>query len=259
MTLFHISGCSEDKALLSPACHRPRINTETTKIPGGTTAVLKVEIDPRGSQTTYHCEYGVSEGFGKSTVAEDAGSGGKPVEVYVRIHSLETFTRYYFRWRASNECGETVGRTDTFTTVLLDPPLTYLSQQPSIDTVGTIIRVHLYWSGADFDGQVTAYQWQRIDEGVSSGWHATTKVDSIFELEAEFTEDWRFHVRAMDNDGLVDPAPPVYVFHAQDLLEAVALCDGCSWGSLCLPYSDLARTTGLHSLTTANHSQRLED
>lgn len=219
MTLILIAGCGEDKTLISPTCHRPRINTETTIIPGGTTAVLKVEIDPRGSQTTYYCEYGVRKSFGMSTAVEDVGSDENPVEVYVRVHSLEPFTHYYFRWRASNDCGEAFGRTDTFSTVLLDPPLTYLSQQPMIDTVGTIISVHLFWNGWDRDGQVTAYQWQRIDEGVSSGWHTTIRVDSTFELETEFIEDWLFYVRAVDFDGLVDPVPPVYVFHAQDPLE----------------------------------------
>jgi hypothetical protein len=220
MMLLLVAGCGEDETIILPTCHRPRINAETTVIPGGTTAVLKVRIDPKGSQTAYYCEYGKDKGLAMASGVKDAGSGEGPVEVYTRINSLEPFTHYYFRWRASNEYGESVGRIDTFTTVLQDPPLTYLSQNPSIDTVGTTIRIHLYWSGMDLDGQVTAYQWQRIDEGLASGWHTTTRVDSIFELETGFTEDWHFYVRAVDNDGLVDPAPPVYVFHAQNSSES---------------------------------------
>jgi hypothetical protein len=158
----------------------------------------------------------LDKSFGTSTADEDAGSGEVPHEVYVRIHSLERFTHYSFRWRAANECGETVGRTDMFTTSLLDFPSTYLSHPGSIDTVGAIIRIHLYWNGMDYDGHVIAYQWQRIDDGASSGWRTTAGVDSTFEVTTGFTEDWRFIVRAVDDDGLVDPAPPSYVFPAHD-------------------------------------------
>lgn len=98
------------------------------------------------------------------------------------------------------------------------PPQTFLFVQGAIDTVNH--RVHLYWYGSDPDGDVVAFDlrtfndslpadtnWKRLQ--VASG----AAYDSFFTVytPSGFT-DLRFEVRAVDNDGVVDPSPAVQDF-----------------------------------------------
>ncbi|MEM7660487.1 MAG: hypothetical protein AAF399_30570, partial [Bacteroidota bacterium] len=72
------------------------------------------------------------------------------------------------------------------------------------DRLNSVVRMH--WLGEDPDGYVTAYDLS-FDEQT---WFTTTATDSTFQLDipaGSDTVDIPFYVRAIDNEGLVDPEP----------------------------------------------------
>ncbi|MFN3530724.1 MAG: hypothetical protein ACK417_12440 [Bacteroidia bacterium] len=93
------------------------------------------------------------------------------------------------------------------------PPMTFT-------VVDTIIRsgddrftstVVLHWWGTDPDGYVVGYEFTfDMNPGPSTLWNYTTRTDSTFLLTVppgQDTFDFRFTVRAIDNEGLRDPNP----------------------------------------------------
>ena len=81
--------------------------------------------------------------------------------------------------------------------------------------------VEVNWSGTDPDGFVEAFEIRFYDEseaaaiGEDTGWTRTTRRDSLVLLpipEGSPTADVVFEVRAIDNEGAVDPTPGRTVF-----------------------------------------------
>ena len=67
-----------------------------------TTANLNGSVDPNGTATTYHFEYGTSAGYGLVTPEADAGAGTDPVAVKAPITGLTRNTTYHYRLVATN-------------------------------------------------------------------------------------------------------------------------------------------------------------
>jgi DNA-binding beta-propeller fold protein YncE len=93
----------------------------------GVTATLFAEINPVGSGTTYHFEYGTSTTYGASIPVTSAniGSGGSVIAVSQSINSgLAPETTYHYRVVATNAQGKTNDGPDkTFTTVSVNAPV----------------------------------------------------------------------------------------------------------------------------------------
>lgn len=107
-------------------------------------------------------------------------------------------------------------------------PETYVTLAPA-ESLVSFYRAHLYWTGGDPDGSVDYYEiavvdsnevpGQDLEEG--SGYTKTLKTDSTFVFKADPpTENqllgYRFFVRAVDNEGKVDPTPAVAYFLARN-------------------------------------------
>jgi hypothetical protein len=83
-------------------------------------------------------------------------------------------------------------------------------------------RVHLYWEGADLDGYIVAYYFAWDDTlpapgAANSVWRWTTRTDSLFKAVIDTIGETRRHtffVRAVDNEGSLDPIPARIVFDA---------------------------------------------
>lgn len=81
------------------------------------------------------------------------------------------------------------------------------------EDVRLVSQVNISWWGDDPDGYIVGYEFQIGDE--NEPWVFTTRSDSTFVLpieEGNMDADVRFSVRAIDNDGAVDPNPPSLVF-----------------------------------------------
>jgi hypothetical protein len=96
----------------------PQISGESA-LAGPNLATLGAYVDPSGSSTTYHFEWGTSTAYGNRTPGEpdpSVGSGTEPVPVSAFVEGLALGTTYHFRLVASNAFGTTNGPDQTFTT-----------------------------------------------------------------------------------------------------------------------------------------------
>jgi hypothetical protein len=83
-------------------------------------------------------------------------------------------------------------------------------------------RVHLYWDGTDPDGYVVAYHFAWDDTvppygAPNSPWFMTPRNDSLFKALIDTvgeTKRHTFYVRAVDNEGKLDPSPARIRFDA---------------------------------------------
>lgn len=81
-----------------------------------TAATVTGAVRPRGANTNYSFEYGVTGAYGQSTPATGAGSGDNPVSASAVIGGLSPGQLYHFRIGASNANGVSYGQDATFAT-----------------------------------------------------------------------------------------------------------------------------------------------
>src|SRR3954454_12492473 len=62
-----------------------------------TSANVTGTVDPNGTPTTYHFEYGTSTAYGLRTAEADAGAGDDPVDVEAALSNLTPQTTYHYR------------------------------------------------------------------------------------------------------------------------------------------------------------------
>ncbi len=86
-------------------------------------AVLHGSFEPNGFDTHWSFEYGLSEAYGSSTPALDAGDASEDKGVEVTVADLEPNSTYHYRIAAANETGTSYGVDKTFTTSALPPLL----------------------------------------------------------------------------------------------------------------------------------------
>lgn len=98
-------------------------NTAATGVTD-TTVTLSAQVNPENQRTTYHFEYGTTEGYGRDAPIPDAiaGFGPSAANVTQPISGLQPGTTYHFRVVATNPTGPTEGPDASFTTNLAYPP-----------------------------------------------------------------------------------------------------------------------------------------
>jgi len=96
----------------------PSVETKATTNITETQATLNGSVNPNGSETTYHFEYGKTTSYGSSIPVPDAGAGAgtSAVTVYLTPNTLLPRTRYHFRLAATNSAGTIYGADKAFTT-----------------------------------------------------------------------------------------------------------------------------------------------
>jgi hypothetical protein len=103
-------------------------------------------------------------------------------------------------------------------------PDTYLTGAPP-ESSTTVYYAHLYWYGNDKDGAIAGYEWAITDSLPGNqdtlSYRFTAKTDSVFIFQvgrAQQVLGHRFYVRAIDNEGAVDPDPAFAFFGSIDLV-----------------------------------------
>jgi hypothetical protein len=90
-----------------------------------TEATLKAKINPKGSPTTYHLEYGTSSSYGHNSPEISVGSDEAGHSVTQTLTGLTSGATYHYRFVATNSFGATEGADHTFTT--FSPTVPYVS------------------------------------------------------------------------------------------------------------------------------------
>lgn len=99
------------------------------------------------------------------------------------------------------------------------PPNTTMANIPKDgDTLFALVTLH--WDGEDYDGYIVKYQYRYITYHLTKGdsiikdWEETDKTSLTIPFESSDEINLqKFQVRAVDNDGAVDPTPAEKVFY----------------------------------------------
>ena len=112
----HASGISSYEAPLAESrpIVKPYAETKAATNGSETGATLKGTIDPEGSETKYHFEYGTTITYGSKTAEVSAGSGTANLEESSAITGLTAGTTYHYRIVASSSGGTTDGADQVF-------------------------------------------------------------------------------------------------------------------------------------------------
>lgn len=97
----------------------PQVATGSAITPTGTGAILRGHVDPNGSPTTYHFEWGETAAYGNrapATEGASAGQGATAKAVAQRLAGLSPSTTYHYRVVADGFGAPVAGQDRTFTT-----------------------------------------------------------------------------------------------------------------------------------------------
>lgn len=99
----------------------PIVQTNAASLISSEGARMNALVNPNGSATNYHFEWGETTAYGHSTSSTSAGSGSASVAVNSTLIALDSATVYHYRIVATNTHGTTYGADRTFYTRLIDP------------------------------------------------------------------------------------------------------------------------------------------
>jgi hypothetical protein len=110
---------SEPQTLMTVAS-APAVVTEDASNRGANEAILHGTVNPLGTQSAYHFEYGTTGAYGsRAPVGHEvvAGNGQAPVGASQPVNGLQPMTTYHYRLVAENDTGREAGEDKTFTTL----------------------------------------------------------------------------------------------------------------------------------------------
>ena len=145
------------KDFLGATSSPPSVSTVAASSITTTGAQLNGSVNPEGSATAFHFEYGTTTNYGSSTTAGSAGSGLSSVTFSTTVNALTQGTAYHYRLVATNSGGTTSGNDMSFTTVA-SPPV----QAPPVVTTSAASGVTA--TGAQINGSVNP-------NGLSTSYH----------------------------------------------------------------------------------------
>ena len=141
-----------DPAPTPPSISRLRVSERTS-----TSGRVSALINPRGSDTTWHVEWGLSPSFGNRTASRSLAAGATAVPVSLVLEGLPSYRRIHWRVVAENAAGiRRSGRT-SFTTARAPSGLT-LDLSPPTTTWGRSVSLFGSLRGAGVNGLTVALQ-----------------------------------------------------------------------------------------------------
>jgi hypothetical protein len=98
------------------AATAPTASTGPVTAVAPTTATVSGSVNPNGTSTMWHVDYGTSTNYGASTSATSAGSGTSTQSVSASLTSLKPGTTYHYRFVATSTAGTGLGGDGILTT-----------------------------------------------------------------------------------------------------------------------------------------------
>ena len=156
-------GNSRIQKWVTPAA--PALDTDTASAVGESTATLNATVDPRGIETEYRFEYGITDSYGSVAPAGEAiAPGAEDVPVSAELEGLKPWVIYHYRVVASNAEGASHGEDGTFTTrgawTLESPPNPLVSDSTSLADVSCTSSISCLAVGLDdYASRAIAESW----------------------------------------------------------------------------------------------------
>jgi hypothetical protein len=123
-------GDDKFHTLAPPPPATPDVTTGAATSVTDTAATVGGSVNPNGTPTKYHFEYGTTTAYGSSTPDVDAGSGTSTQTVSASLSSLTPDSDYHYRLVATNDGGTANGADAKFHTAPSTPP----GQPPTVTT-----------------------------------------------------------------------------------------------------------------------------
>jgi len=120
-------------------------------------AVLSGTLNPKGSDTSYYFQYGITRSYGGQTVIADAGAGSHSVNIELPVGGLQPITVYHYRLVAVNAAGASIGSDRTLLTTKVPLSLQILSS-PNPVLFGGLVTVQGTLSGTNNGGRTVVLQ-----------------------------------------------------------------------------------------------------
>jgi len=163
----------------------PTVTTGSATPITSESATLKGKVNPNGSITEAHFEYGTTTSYGSTSSSEDIGAGTSSVTVSATISGLISDTTYHYRLAATNIEGTSSGTDMTFYTAVIyvssngtcggNNPC-YSTIQEAIDAASSGTTIHI--SEGSYDEDVTLYAAKMII--LQGGWNSTFTTQSSY-------------------------------------------------------------------------------
>lgn len=120
---------------LARAATAPAVVTGAAAPVTDTQATIAGTVDPNGTATTWHVEFGTTTSYGSVTTSSSAGSGDTALDVSALLSGLQVGTTYHYRLVATSSAGTTNGTDATFTTLAPPVPVTGAASAAAPTTV----------------------------------------------------------------------------------------------------------------------------
>jgi trimeric autotransporter adhesin len=120
-----------------------------------TTATLSGTVNPNGTTTTWHFEYGKTVSYGTSTSPTSAGTGTANTGVSESLTDLAPGTTYHYRLVATSTGGTTNGADGIFNTASAPPPAVTTNAATGVGTGGATLN-----GSINANGQATTYYFE---------------------------------------------------------------------------------------------------
>jgi hypothetical protein len=181
----------------------PTVSTDAATKIADSSATLNGTINPQGSSTSYQFVYGLTTGYGSSTVIKSAGSGSKAVVKSAGISGLIPGTLYHFRLIATNKFGTAVGADRAFTTTGHPPAAVVTGPATGVGktsaTLTATVNPNGQTTGWTFQYGLTANYGNQVSGGVLA---ASTTPTTVTWLLQGLEPGVEFHYRILALHGL---------------------------------------------------------
>ncbi len=124
----------------------PAASTGKASLVSFGSATLNGSVNPKGADTSYYFQYGLTKSYGLQTGILDAGTGTHAVPVAIAIGGLQPLSVYHFRLVAVNASGASMGADKSFLTTKVPLSLAILAS-PNPVVYGGAITVQGTLSG----------------------------------------------------------------------------------------------------------------
>lgn len=103
-------------AAVAQAASAPSVSTGGATQVEYSAATLHGTVNPKGSETFYYFQYGLTKAYTAQTSIVDAGAGTAPLHVSIVLSGLIPLTTYHYRLVAVNGLGRNAGADKSFAT-----------------------------------------------------------------------------------------------------------------------------------------------
>ena len=137
------------------AAAAPTAITGPVTATAATTATLSGTVNPNGTATSWHFEYGKTTTYGTSTSSTSAGSGTANTGVSENLTGLTPGTSYHYRLVATSTGGTTNGSDGIFNTASAAPPTVTTNAATGVGSGAATLN-----GSINANGQATSYYFE---------------------------------------------------------------------------------------------------